>query len=278
MSKSDPTTSNFGLAASVASPALIGMVHLKALPGSPNFEGNLAAVESAALADAHAIAVGGAQAVMMENFGDTPFFAGRVPAETVAAMTRIAMAIRNEVDLPLGVNVLRNDGFSAIAIAQVVGAAFVRVNVLAGATLTDQGIITGRAAELLRFRQALGADRGAQRVAIWADVAVKHAAPIAPRPLAEEVDELIQRAGADAVIVSGTGTGSPVDMDDLRAVRAAAGSAPVIIGSGANLETLPACRGLIDGAIAGTSVKESVLNSPVSSEKLKALGRLFSTS
>ena len=109
---------------------------------------------------------------MMENFGDVPFFPGRVPASVVAQMTAMACAVRDEVKLPLGINVLRNDGVSALAVAQAAGASFIRVNVLCGARVADQGLIQGIAHDLLRERAALGA----AEIKIFADVDVKHSA------------------------------------------------------------------------------------------------------
>src|SRR5690606_3606108 len=156
-------------------------------------------------------------------------------------------------DLPLGINVLRNDGESALAVALAAGAQFVRVNVLSGAVVTDQGVIEGDAARLMRRRRAMGA----AHVPVLADVRVKHAAPLGPgwRPIEEDVDELLHRAGAAGVIVSGSGTGKPTDPHELAAVKAAAGDAPVFVGSGATPETAADLLRHADGLIVGTSLK-----------------------
>ena len=164
--------------------------------------------------------------MIIENFGDAPFFKEQVPAVTIAAMTACAVAIRAACpQLELGINVLRNDGAAALAIAAVVGAACVRVNVLSGARVTDQGLVEGRAAELLRLRQTLGCPQ----VELWADVAVKHSAPLAAREIGEETRDLVLRALADAVLVTGSGTGEAVDTGQPRTVAAAAGAAPVYV-------------------------------------------------
>ena len=231
---------------------VIGMVHLQALPGSPNFAGDLQAVICSAVADAKALIEGGVDGLMIENFFDIPFFKSQVGPETVSAMTCAAIAVREALpDIPLGINVLRNDGQSALAIAVTVGAAFVRVNVLSGAMLTDQGIIEGQAAELLRYRQQIRATQ----VQVWADVRVKHAAPLVVRPLNEEVEELTQRAGAGAIIVSGSGTGHPTAPRDAGAVKAAAGGCPVLIGSGVSVDDLEQLWPVCDGLIVGSSLK-----------------------
>jgi membrane complex biogenesis BtpA family protein len=133
-----------------------------------------------ACSDARILA-GGFDAAVLENYGDVPFFKGRVDPVTVASMSRLAVAVRSEAGtLRLGINVLRNDAASALAVAFAAGADFIRVNVHVGATATDQGVIEGRAAETLRLRAALGAD-----VAIWSDVHVKHGRSLA-HPSIEE--------------------------------------------------------------------------------------------
>src|SRR4051812_44254185 len=153
--------------------AVIGMVHVAALPGAPAYGGSMRAIVDTALRDALALRDGGCDAIAFENFGDRPFFKGSVPAETIAGLTRVISEVVAEVKLPFGVNVLRNDALSAIAIAAATGAAFIRVNVHAGAMLTDQGIIEGRAAESLRLRAAI-----APGLLIFADHMVKHAMPL----------------------------------------------------------------------------------------------------
>src|SRR3954466_6562310 len=123
---------------------VIGMLHLPPLPGSPQFTAadGPDALREIVLRDADALAAGGIHGLMLENFGDVPFYPGRVPAHTVAVMTALAADVRQRFgELPLGINVLRNDGQSALAIAAAVGAHFIRVNILCGAGLTGQGII-----------------------------------------------------------------------------------------------------------------------------------------
>lgn len=246
---------------------VIGMVHLRALPGAPgaaDFKG----VVSSAVQDAEALGRGGVDALMLENFGDVPFFRDTVPAETVSHITAAALRVRDAVDLPLGINVLRNDVMSGLAVASAVGAAFVRVNVLVGAYVTDQGVIEGRAAEVMRKRAALGLEH----VAVFADVRVKHAAPLAARPIEVEAEELVERAGADAVIVSGEGTGKPTDVEQLAAVKRAVGSAAVLVGSGVSVDTVPQLAPHADGFIVGTAIKrDGKVDGPVDVSRVEAL-------
>ena len=232
-------------------PYLIGMIHLAALPGAPNFAGDLTRVVADAVADAQVLADAGFDALMVENFHDTPFVKDASPPETIAALARCALAIRSAVpDHPLGINVLRNDGLAALGIAVAVGAAFIRVNVLTGAMVTDQGLIEGCAAALLRKRAALSAP-----VAIWADVLVKHAAPLGEPDPDQAARDTFHRGGADALIVSGTGTGAPTSPERVAAVRRAVPEAPVLVGSGTTASNL---MGLgADGYIVGTALKRA---------------------
>ncbi len=247
---------------------VIGMLHAPALPGSPGYSGDLDALRAFVLADAEALAAGGIDALMLENFGDAPFYPDRVPQETVAALASLATDVRRTTDLPLGINVLRNDGVSAIAVAAATGAAFVRVNVLTGARLADQGILEGRAHEILRRRRNLGADS----VALFADIDVKHSAPLADYGREAEIEDTLKRGGADALIVSGMGTGKPVDPVHLRTTKDIAGDKPVLVGSGVTPETLAALLAVADGVIVGTWVKEDGrVDHPVDVERVRRL-------
>ena len=251
---------------------LIGMLHLKALPGSPLGRQSMKEILAHVLADARALVDGGCHALMMENFGDVPFAPGRVAAETIAAMTFVAAEVRRLAAVPLGINVLRNDGLSALAIAAAVGADFIRVNVLSGARVTDQGLVQGIAYELMRLRTALGRDRAGEMVKVFADVDVKHSAALAARPLKDEVEDTLKRGLADAVIVSGRGTGASVDLEHLKSVKAAAGVAPVLIGSGVTVASLARLWPHADGFIVGTSLKaDGLASAAVDRERVGAL-------
>jgi len=233
---------------------LVGMVHLPPLPGSPRFEGDRDAIRERLRRDASALEAGGVDGIMLENFGDAPFYPDRVPRHVVADIAALAATLRDHVSIQFGVNILRNDVRSALAVAAATGGTFVRVNVHTGARLTDQGVVEGMAHETLRLRERLDAD-----VAILADLDVKHSAPLAERPLAEELGDLVDRGGADAVVVSGAGTGASVDtefLDRVVACRDARGlDAPVFLGSGVTPETAPDLLSVADGAIVGTALK-----------------------
>lgn len=254
---------------------LIGVVHLAPLPGAALAPSGAAEAMTAALdrarADLDALVAGGIHGVIVENFGDTPFHGDRVPAATVAAMAAIARELRLASPVPLGVNVLRNDVGAALAIAAACGLDFVRVNVHAGAMLTDQGVLQGRAAETLAERRRLGATD----VLILADVLVKHAQPLAgdrATLLPRLAEDTYRRGLADALIVSGEGTGKAAALDDVAAVRRAVPEAPVLVGSGVTEATAGAVLEVAHGAIVGTWLKrDGRVDQPVDVERVRRL-------
>ena len=230
--------------------SLVGVVHLRALPGSPDWAGDFAAVAADAEAQVAACLEGGIDTLVIENYGDRPFTRSRVPAATVAAMSVLAERLRTRhPEVRWGINVLRNDALSALSIAHAVGASFIRVNVLVGAALADQGILESEAWELAHLRRQLGGD-----VAVLADIAVKHAVALAPYGLEDQARDAVSRGGADALILSGRGTGLPARPEDFLQVRPVVG-VPLLVGSGLSLENAPDFRGVADGAIVATSLK-----------------------
>lgn len=246
--------------------SLIGMVHLLPLPGSPRFVGDFDSVIQRALEDAHALAEGGADGVIVENFGDAPFHK-YVQPHTVAAMAMVVKEVRHALSVPVGVNVLRNDAKAAMAIAATAGAKFIRVNVHSGAMVTDQGILEGRADETLRYRKMLGAD-----VKIFADVFVKHAAPLGMQTLEQAAQDTATRGLADALIISGAGTGEVTDLDDVRRVKAAVPHVPIFVGSGVNADNIREILSIADGVIVGTSLKvDGKVENPVDVERVRRL-------
>jgi uncharacterized protein len=248
---------------------VIGVVHLRPLPGSPRWRGDLEEVIELAVNDARAYERGGAHALFIENFGDVPFTKGHVGAETVAAMAVAGGAIREAVKLPIGFNVLRNDACAALALCAACGGSFIRVNVHCGAMLTDQGLIEGNAYETLRYRQ-----RVCPAAKIFADVHVKHAVALGNWSIEVAARDTIERGLADALIISGTGTGLAADLADVERVRRACPTAKILIGSGVTVNNVRDFLPMTDGFIVGTSLKNSGrVEKPVDAKRVAALVR-----
>ena len=250
---------------------LIGVVHLLPLPGSPRWNGNLKSVLNRARMEAGILQDGGAQGVIVENFGDVPFRTGRVEPETVAAMTLAVEHVRNGLSIPVGINMLRNDAVSALAVAVATGCEFIRVNVHYGVMATDEGIVEGEAHETTRRRRSLNSD-----VQILADVLVKHAAPMGQTDIGLVAQETSRRALADGLIVSGPATGQPTNSFDVSVVRRAVPDGFVLVGSGLNEKNVHRILEHADGAIVGTSIKrEGVVTNPVDPDRVRRLAEIF---
>lgn len=249
---------------------VIGVIHLLPLPGSPRYDGQLERVLERAEQEAAALASGGANAIIVENFFDAPFAKNRVDTATACALTLAGKRIKDIARLPLGINVLRNDGHSAIAVASACGAEFVRINVLTGAMVTDQGVIESEAHELMLYRRLLGMDR---RIRVLADIMVKHAVPLGSgMDIAQSAKDTVYRGMADGIIVSGIATGSAPNLQDLEAVRNAVPNTPLFVGSGADKENATSLLSIADGIIVASSIKRRLqVENPVDVERVRAL-------
>ena len=228
---------------------LIGVLHLLALPGAPLYDGAMQKVYDQALSELDIFKRNAIDAVIVENFRDVPYYPGRVPAETIAALAAVSREIVRAAGMPVGINVLRSDGEAAVAIAAASGAHYVRVNVHMGAVVSEQGIIEGMSQLSVRLRSALKSN-----ALIFADVGVKHAAALADRGLTSETRDLAERGLADAIIVSGDRTGAETSLDDLDVVRAAT-TLPLLIGSGATPDNVARVLPKVDGLIVGSYFK-----------------------
>lgn len=246
---------------------LIGMIHLSPLPGSyGHIDGGLDGVVKRAVSDLDVLQEGGVDAAIVENFGDAPF-AKLAPTEAVAMMTVIVHEIVRLAQIPIGVNVLRNDGVAAVSIAAATGAAFVRINVFCGVAFTDQGIIEGQAREILDLRKRLDCD-----VKVLADVHVKHAAHLTT---IEEAALDAERNHPDMLIISGIGTGKRTPPENLQKVKQMT-TLPVFVGSGVRIDNVNTYHAA-DGFIVGTILKEDgKIDSPIDVEQVRALAEAVS--
>ena len=256
--------------------AFIGVVHLPPLPGSPRWQGDMGQVLDWARRDAKILAAGGVHGLIVENYGDAPFEPGRVEAHTVAAMTLATQAVKQDVDLPVGINMLRNDPMSAIAVAVTTGAQFVRINIHYGVMAADEGIMEGKAHETLRYRRAMG---GEDQVKIFADVLVKHAVPLGTADLSYLARETVERGLADVLIVSGSATGEEALPRDLDLIKSSVPQVPVLVGSGIDESNIGTFLSVGDGAIVGTSLKvDGKIDNPVDPDRVARLAAKFSES
>ena len=253
------------------SKAFIGVVHLLPLPGSPRWGGDMRAVIDRAEDEANILEQGGVDGIIVENFGDVPFRTGRLDPETISGMTVAVDRVQGMVSVPVGINMLRNDARSALGIAAVTGAKFIRVNVHYGVMAAEEGLIEGEAYQTMRHRKYLGLD-----VKILADVLVKHAVPLGSVDLGLIARETAQRGLADGLIVSGAATGLETASSDVSVVRQAVPDGLILVGSGVTEKNIWSVIEHSDGAIIGTSLKEDgIVTNRVDPDRVRRMAEIF---
>ena len=223
--------------------------------------------------EANILEQGGEDGIIVENFGDVPFRTGRLEPETIAGMTVAVERVEEVVKAPVGINMLRNDALSALGIAAVTGAKFIRVNVHYGVMAAEEGLIEGEAFQTMRHRKDLGSD-----VMVLADVLVKHAVPLGSVDLGLMARETAHRGLADGLIVSGAATGLETASFDVSVVRRAMPDGLVLVGSGVNESNIWRVIEHSNGAIIGTSLKEGgVITNKVVPERVHRMKEIFDT-
>ena len=252
--------------------AVIGVIHLPALPGAPAYDGqSMDSLARFALDEAERYRVGGVDGLIVENHGDIPFAKpDELGPETAACMAVITQGVRLASGLPVGVNVLANGAVAALAVAKAAGAAFVRVNQWANAYVANEGFMEGRAGAASRYRAWLRA----RDVKVFADVHVKHGAHAitADRAIGELARD-VEFFDADVAIATGQRTGDAASLDELRAI-AAGTSLPVAVGSGVNPDNVGDILSIADAVIVASYLKrDGVWWNPVDPERLAVFMR-----
>jgi hypothetical protein len=231
--------------------AVIGMVHLGALPGTAlhDSDGGMAKLIDAALADIAALQAGGVDALMFGNENDRPYSL-KAPPAGIAAMAAIIAAVKPALNIPFGVNYLW-DPTASIAIAAATGASFVR-EIFTGVYASDMGVWAPDAGEALRTRRSLGAER----VKLCFNINAEFATPLDTRPIGLRAKSAVFSSLADAIMVSGPLTGQPADRSELRQVRDAVTEVPIFVNTGVNLDNVADMLALADGCVVGTHFKQ----------------------
>ena len=246
---------------------IIGVLHLKGLPGSPSNQFSLDYIIKLAQDDIYSLITGGVDGIIIENFGDVPFVKDNVSKRTVASFTTVVNNLSINDDVEVGINVLRNDAIAALSIAESTKSEFVRINILNNMMYTDQGIIEGKAHEVLSFKNTLG-----YKIKIYADVFVKHAVATPGSTIQNHTKELLERAGADVVIITGDGTGQQINLDELIKVREIVPQGKLAIGSGVNESNIQKYIGIADVLIIGTHFKiDQDVSKPVDTKRVKQI-------
>lgn len=230
---------------------LWGMVHVGALPGTPHFKNDWETTLEKAVAEAHILKRAGFSGILFENMHDVPYLKGDVGPEITAAMAVLGTEIKKATQMALGVQILAGAYHATLAVAQAVGADWMRVEGFVFAHVADEGIFESCAGPLLRLRKELGAEK----IKIMADIKKKHSS----HSITADID-IVETAkaaeffGADAVILTGASTGKAASEQELEQVKQAV-SLPVFIGSGITEKNLTTFKSA-DGWIVGSALKE----------------------
>lgn len=245
---------------------IIGMVHLMPLPGSPNFKHNIDEIYRNAMKDLKTLEAGGADGVIIENFGDIPYSTNN-PIETYLTMTHIVTLLRKETEMPMGVNIQFNCGKEELAVAHVCNADFIRVEAFVENRIGAHGITYAQAPDIMRYRSKMESN-----VLIFSDINVKHTYPLTTsEDIILNLNEAIS-AGADAIIVTGIGTGKQPSIEEVEKLKSHMSEIPLLVGSGVSKNNIKDFLDVADGVIVGTSIKEDGdVKLPISLEKVKAL-------
>ena len=231
--------------------AIVGVIHVAALPGTPRSSQTVSDLIATAKTEARIYRECGVEGVIVENMHDVPYLRGQVGPEIVAAMTALGLAVKNECALPVGVQILAGANIEAMAVAHAAGLDFIRAEGYAYAHVADEGLIQSSAAALLRYRKLIGADN----VQVWTDVKKKHAAHAITADVSlGETAETVEFMGANCVIVTGSATGKPPSVADVRDAKTHC-RLPVFLGSGITERNIAEFYDEADGFIIGSAFK-----------------------
>lgn len=227
---------------------IIGVIHFPPLLGYKNYPG-FEYIKNKTLNDLIALEQGGVDAILLENNYDIPHKIFVEP-ETIVQMTLLAKLVRDKTKLPLGIIVLWNDYKASLSIAKMIGAQFIRLPVFIDKVKTDYGIIKGEPEKVTAYQKKIGAED----IAIFTDIQVKHAKMLEKKALITSAEQAI-KAGSDGLIITGKWTGDAPRLEALKNVKKSVGKFPVLVGSGITDKNVKSFFQHADGVIAGTFFK-----------------------
>jgi membrane complex biogenesis BtpA family protein len=232
---------------------VIAMIHLGALPGTSTSSLTMTQIERQALREAKIFRDADVDGVMLENMHDTPYLRGRVGPEIVAAMAVVARAIKDQTQLPCGVQVLAAANLEALAVAHAAGLDFIRAEGFVFAHVADEGLTESCAGDLLRYRKQIGAEH----IRILTDIKKKHSSHAITEDIGlEETAAAARFFLSDGVVLSGASTGDPTDPGELQRLREKFPEMPLFVGSGVTAENVHAYRPHATGLIIGSYFKQ----------------------
>ncbi|HKQ76612.1 MAG TPA: BtpA/SgcQ family protein [Blastocatellia bacterium] len=247
---------------------VIGVIHVAALPGAPMNKLPVSEIIAQAVREAAVYRDGGVDGIIIENMHDTPYLRGSVGPEIVAAMAVIGHAVKAECQLPTGIQILAGANIEAMAVAHAADLDFIRAEAYAFAHVADEGVIQSSAAQLLRYRKMIGADRAQ----VWTDVKKKHSSHAITADVSlGATAEAVEFMRGDAVIVTGSVTGDAPKIADVEEAKSHC-RLPVLLGSGVDANNIADFYQAADGFIIGTYFKaDGHWANPVDAERVRRL-------
>lgn len=241
------------------------MIHVQALPGTPNHKMSLRDISVLAVKEAKQYENAKLDAIIIENMHDVPYMKGFVGPEIIAGMTVVAKAIREAVCLPIGIQILAGANMEALAVAKAADLDFIRAEGFVFGHVADEGYIDSCAGELMRYRKMIDADK----VKVFTDIKKKHSS----HAITSDVD-IVETAHAaefflsDGLIITGSSTGKVVDIRELDALKDLV-SKPILIGSGITDDNISEYWTFANTFIVGSHFKEAgYWMNPISNERL----------
>ena len=230
---------------------IIGMCHMQAMPGDPAYEPTkgMAWVFDRARADMFALQEGGVDGILFSNEFSLPYLT-KVEMITIACMAAVIAELKSETRIPYGVNVLW-DPRASIDLAMATSAQFVR-EIFTGVYASDFGLWNTNAGEVLRHRQAIGA----QHVRLFFNIVPEAAVYLGERQIADIARSTVFNNHPDALCVSGLTAGAETSTQTLKLVKDTVPDMPVFANTGVRLENVDAQLAIADGAVVGTTFKE----------------------
>lgn len=228
---------------------LIGMCHLRGLPGRPRHDaaGGMDALVDNLWRDVSSLQEAGVDGLLFCNEHDLPYQL-QVGPEVAAAMATAIAQLKRDLRVPFGVDVLW-DAKATLAVARATGAAFAR-EVFTGVFESDMGLLAPQLGDLAGYRHAIGADD----VALFMNVTPEFSHSVSDRPVADRVRGAAYM-GADALLISGPAAGVAVELDHVREAKHATPDLPVLANTGVRHDNVEAVLAVADGLVVGTSLK-----------------------
>ena len=253
---------------------IFGMVHLRALPGTPRHNLSIQEITDLALQEAQVLYDAGLNGIIIENMHDIPYLKRTVGPEIVASCTVVAQTLRAAFpNWSLGLQILAGANKQALAVAAASGLDFIRSEGFVFAHVGDEGILESDAGELLRYRKQIGAEQ----VQIICDIKKKHAAHSITADInIEAYAHAAQFFLADGVLLTGQATGHAASMAELETLQNIRENLPVWIGSGITQENLKVYVYLADALVVGSHFKaDGYWENELSSERIADFMEIF---